>query len=72
MANQPTLLTGHLAHNLLHTLADLDSQEKLLGITSLLKASSSTTTEGSIKHPLGLVLFLVFQLSLIYLVCREF
>jgi hypothetical protein len=72
MANQPTLLTGHLTHNLLHTLADLDSQDKLLGITSLLKASNSTTAGGSIKHPIGLVLFVVSQLSLIYLVCGEF
>jgi hypothetical protein len=72
MANQPTLLNGHLAHNLLHTLADLDSQEKLLRITSLLKSTNSTTTEGSIKHPAGLVLFLIFQFSLMYLVCGGF
>jgi hypothetical protein len=46
------MLTGHLAHNLLHVLADLDRGDKLLGISSLL--NSGETIDGqSMKHPLG-------------------
>jgi hypothetical protein len=46
------MLTGHLAHNLLHVLADLDRGDKLLGISSLLK-SGETIDGQTMKHPVG-------------------
>lgn len=62
------MLTGHLAHGLLHTLADLDSEQKVLGITALLKSSKTKAVEEHIKHPVGLAVVLVSQWVLIYLV----
>ena len=67
MANPPTALTGHLAHDLLHTLSDLDRGNKLLGISSLLK-SGDTIEWQSIKHPVGFAVLLLLQGVLIYLV----
>ena len=67
MENRPTTLTGHLAHDLLHTLADLDRGDKLLGISSLLK-SGDTKEWQSIRHPVGFAVLLVAQGILVYLV----
>ena len=61
------MLTGHLAHDLLHTLADLDKGYKLLAISSLLRSTDSTT-EHPVKHPIGLAAVIVLQWSLVYLV----
>ncbi|KEQ66628.1 uncharacterized protein M437DRAFT_62816 [Aureobasidium melanogenum CBS 110374] len=66
MANTP-FITGHLAHDLLHTLADLDKGDKLLGISSLLGTSVSTT-ETTVKHPKGLVAVILLQWLVVYLV----
>lgn len=66
MAKTP-FMTGHLAHDLLHTLADLDKGDKLLGISSLLRASVSTT-ETTVKHPKGLVAVILLQWLVVYLV----
>lgn len=62
------MLTGHLAHSLLHTLADLDGEQKLLGISALLKTTKTTAIESHIKHPLGLAAVLLSQCALTYLV----
>lgn len=66
MANTP-FITGHLAHDLLHTLADLDKGDKPLGISSLLRASVSTT-ETTVKYPKGLVAVVLLQWLVLYLV----
>lgn len=68
MTGSPPMLTGHLAHGLLHTLADLDGEHKLLGISALLKTTKTTIIGGHIKHPVGLVAVLVSQCVLTYLV----
>lgn len=70
MANRPTMLTGHLAHDLLHTLADLDRGDKLLGISSLLN-SGDAADQQSIKHPVGFAVLFIFQLVLVYLVSLD-
>jgi hypothetical protein len=67
MADRPAMLTGHLAHDLLHTLADLDRGNKLLGISSLLK-SGDVTSQQSIRHPVGLAVLFITQGVLVYLV----
>jgi len=68
MADRPTMLTGHLAHDLLHTLADLNRGDKLLGISSLLKSGGDTKEWQSIRHPVGFAVLLVAQGILVYLV----
>ncbi|KAH0288288.1 hypothetical protein M436DRAFT_48871 [Aureobasidium namibiae CBS 147.97] len=68
MENRPTTLTGHLAHDLLHTLADLNRGDKLLGISSLLKSGGATKEWQSIRHPVGFAVLLVMQGILVYLI----
>lgn len=66
MAETATPITGHLAHDLLHTLADLDRGDKLLGISSLFH--SETIEWQSIKHPVGFAVLYIFLGLLAYLV----
>jgi hypothetical protein len=61
------MLTGHLAHNLLHILADLDRGDKTLGIGSLLK-SGETIDGQSLKHPVGFAVVFITSGLLDYLV----
>jgi hypothetical protein len=67
MANSSAMMTGHLANSLLHTLADIEKGDGLLGISSLLKYGESIDFK-SIKHPVGFVVLFVLQGVFIYLV----
>jgi hypothetical protein len=67
MAGSPAILTGHLAHNLLHVLADLDRGDKLLGISSLLK-SGETIDGQTMNHPVGFAVVFITLVLLDYLV----
>jgi hypothetical protein len=67
MANSSAMMTGHMAHSLLHTLADIEKGDGLLGISSLLKSGGSMDFK-SIKHPVGFVMLFVLQGLFVYLV----
>jgi hypothetical protein len=67
MANSSAMFTGHLANSLLHTLADIERGDKLLGISSLLKYGESMDFM-SVKHPVGFAVLFVLQGVFVYLV----
>jgi hypothetical protein len=67
MANSTAMMTGHLANSLLHTLADIEKGDGLLGISSLLKSGGSMDFK-SINHPVGFVVLFVLQGVFLYLV----
>ncbi|KAI5247698.1 hypothetical protein E4T43_01797 [Aureobasidium subglaciale] len=67
MATPPPPLAGHLANNLLHTLADLNSSDNLLGISALLK-STLHTEKRALGDFIGLAIVILLQALLISLI----
>jgi hypothetical protein len=70
MANSTAMMTGHLANSLLHTLADIERGDELLGISSLLKSGGSMDLK-TIKHPVGFAVLFVLQGVFVYLVSHH-
>ncbi|KAI5253129.1 hypothetical protein E4T42_03040 [Aureobasidium subglaciale] len=67
MATPPPPLAGHLAHKLLHTLADLNSSDNLLGISALLN-STIHTEKRALSDFIGLIIVILLQALLMSLI----
>jgi hypothetical protein len=70
MANSSAMMSGHLANSLLHTLADIEKGDGILGLSSLLKSGGSMDLK-SIKHPVGFAVLFVLRGLAEYLVSND-
>ncbi|KAI5203886.1 hypothetical protein E4T39_03895 [Aureobasidium subglaciale] len=67
MATSPPPLAGRLAYSLLHTLADLNSEDKLLGISAIFN-STIRVEERAFSNAIGLFITMLSQGLLISLI----